>query len=204
MMALFSAAWRRGPAMVTAFSTVAFAAPPRRSTTAAAAAVSSVSQQMLFPRKKAFLNHPLPPRHLNMALRASSTTAATAPSDTANEALQQAMDVTHPAYEVLEKDVVSEYGAYCTLYRHKKSGAQLLSVANADDNKVFGIVFRTPPEDGTGIAHILEHSVLCGSRKYTTKVCVHCEYLMMFVITLSRQSFSLFRYFSVSLLIYTI
>jgi hypothetical protein len=90
---------------VTAFSTVAFAAPPRRST-AAVAAVSTITQQTLFLRRKAFLNPA--PRHLNMALRASSTAAATAPSDTVNEALQQAIDVTHPAYEVLEKDVVSE------------------------------------------------------------------------------------------------
>lgn len=70
---------------------------------------------------------------------------------------------------MIEKDVVTEYGAYCTLYRHKKSGAELLSVASDDDNKVFGITFRTPPEDSTGVPHILEHSVLCGSRKYTTK-----------------------------------
>jgi len=79
------------------------------------------------------------------------------------------MDVTHPAFEVLEKDVVTEYGAYCTLYRHKKSGAELLSVSTEDDNKVFGITFRTPPSDSTGVPHILEHSVLCGSRKYKTK-----------------------------------
>jgi Insulinase (Peptidase family M16) len=83
--------------------------------------------------------------------------------------LQAKMDVTHPSYEVLQKDIVTEYGAYCTLYRHTKSGAELLSVAVDDDNKVFGITLRTPPEDSTGVPHILEHSVLCGSRKYTTK-----------------------------------
>ena len=102
----------------------------------------------------------------------------TTTTTTAHQKLQDAMDVTHAAYEVLEKDVVTEYGAYCTLYRHRKSGAQLLSVANADDNKVFGVTFRTPPADETGIAHILEHSVLCGSRKYTTKVCIYvCMYV---------------------------
>lgn len=79
------------------------------------------------------------------------------------------MEVTHPAYDIVAKDVVTEYGAYCTLFRHKKSGAELLSVANDDDNKVFGITFRTPPSDSTGVPHILEHSVLCGSRKYKTK-----------------------------------
>eukprot|EP00560_Eucampia_antarctica_P003411 CAMPEP_0197831708 /NCGR_PEP_ID=MMETSP1437-20131217/11653_1 /TAXON_ID=49252 ORGANISM="Eucampia antarctica, Strain CCMP1452" /NCGR_SAMPLE_ID=MMETSP1437 /ASSEMBLY_ACC=CAM_ASM_001096 /LENGTH=388 /DNA_ID=CAMNT_0043434739 /DNA_START=54 /DNA_END=1217 /DNA_ORIENTATION=+ len=83
--------------------------------------------------------------------------------------LVDSLEVTHPAFDVIAKDVVSEYGAYCTLYRHKKSGAELLSVANDDDNKVFGITFRTPPEDSTGAPHILEHSVLCGSRKYKTK-----------------------------------
>lgn len=83
--------------------------------------------------------------------------------------LEKAMDVEHPAYVVIRKDFVSEYGAATTLYRHKKSGAELLSVSNDDDNKVFGITFRTPPEDSTGVPHILEHSVLCGSRKYKTK-----------------------------------
>jgi hypothetical protein len=50
--------------------------------------------------------------------------------------LEKSLQVTHPAFEVVEKDVVEEYGAYCTLYRHKKSGAELLSVASEDDNKV--------------------------------------------------------------------
>jgi len=79
------------------------------------------------------------------------------------------MSTTHPSFEVISKDIVKEYGAYCVMYKHKKSGAQVLSVAADDDNKVFGITFRTPPKDSTGVAHILEHSVLCGSRKYPTK-----------------------------------
>lgn len=95
-------------------------------------------------------------------LRQSTTSAVT-------ETLHKSLDVTHPSYDVVTKDVVEEYGAYCTLYRHKKSGAELLSVSVDDDNKVFGITFRTPPEDSTGVPHILEHSVLCGSRKYKTK-----------------------------------
>eukprot|EP00560_Eucampia_antarctica_P004850 CAMPEP_0197831322 /NCGR_PEP_ID=MMETSP1437-20131217/9214_1 /TAXON_ID=49252 ORGANISM="Eucampia antarctica, Strain CCMP1452" /NCGR_SAMPLE_ID=MMETSP1437 /ASSEMBLY_ACC=CAM_ASM_001096 /LENGTH=1100 /DNA_ID=CAMNT_0043434181 /DNA_START=53 /DNA_END=3355 /DNA_ORIENTATION=+ len=90
-------------------------------------------------------------------------------STVATDELEKTLEVTHPSFDVIEKDVVTEYGAYCTLYRHKKSGAELLSVANDDDNKVFGITFRTPPEDSTGVPHILEHSVLCGSRKYKTK-----------------------------------
>jgi len=83
--------------------------------------------------------------------------------------LAKSMDVEHPAFEIMEKDFIEEYGAAATLYRHKKSGAELLSVSTDDDNKVFGITFRTPPEDSTGVPHILEHSVLCGSRKYKTK-----------------------------------
>lgn len=85
------------------------------------------------------------------------------------EQLEKNLEITHPAFETISKDIVTEYGAYCTLYRHKKSGAELLSVSSDDDNKVFGITFRTPPSDSTGVPHILEHSVLCGSRKYKTK-----------------------------------
>ena len=54
-------------------------------------------------------------------------------------------------------------------YRHKETGAEVLSIKAPDDNKVFGITFRTLPKDDTGIPHILEHSVLCGSRKYPVK-----------------------------------
>ena len=55
------------------------------------------------------------------------------------------------------------------LYRHDKSGARIVSIINDDENKVFGITFRTPPATSNGIAHIMEHSVLCGSRKYPVK-----------------------------------
>ncbi|MGE5627687.1 MAG: insulinase family protein [Solirubrobacterales bacterium] len=55
------------------------------------------------------------------------------------------------------------------IFTHEKTGAKLLYVKNSDDNKVFTISFRTPPKDSTGVAHILEHSVLCGSKKFPTK-----------------------------------
>ena len=58
--------------------------------------------------------------------------------------LKQTMGLEHPAYDVLSTDFVEEYGTATTLYRHKKSGAELLSVSSDDDNKVFGITFRTP------------------------------------------------------------
>lgn len=54
-------------------------------------------------------------------------------------------------------------------FEHEKSGARLFFLENKDDNKVFSISFRTPPEDSTGVPHILEHSVLCGSEKYPVK-----------------------------------
>jgi len=72
-------------------------------------------------------------------------------------------------FEQVQEQFVDEYKSTATLYRHKKTGAQIMSVINDDENKVFGIVFRTPPKDSTGIPHILEHSVLCGSRKYPLK-----------------------------------
>ncbi|KAG0586728.1 hypothetical protein KC19_2G112800 [Ceratodon purpureus] len=72
-------------------------------------------------------------------------------------------------FERVEEQFVDEYKSTATLYRHKKTGAEIMSVVNDDENKVFGIVFRTPPKDSTGIPHILEHSVLCGSRKYPLK-----------------------------------
>jgi len=78
------------------------------------------------------------------------------------------MTVTH-GFEHIRTTRVSEINSEARLYRHVKTGAELLSVVNDDENKVFGITFRTPPADSTGIAHILEHSVLCGSRKFPVK-----------------------------------
>ncbi len=72
-------------------------------------------------------------------------------------------------FTLLETRAVTEAAAQAMLFVHKKSGARLLFLASEDDNKVFSISFRTPPADDTGIAHILEHSVLCGSRKYPLK-----------------------------------
>eukprot|EP00607_Mallomonas_marina_P007288 CAMPEP_0182417672 /NCGR_PEP_ID=MMETSP1167-20130531/2113_1 /TAXON_ID=2988 /ORGANISM="Mallomonas Sp, Strain CCMP3275" /LENGTH=1082 /DNA_ID=CAMNT_0024591379 /DNA_START=84 /DNA_END=3332 /DNA_ORIENTATION=+ len=94
---------------------------------------------------------------------------SSAVSDVSSSAKLTAQHVEHPAYELLQQDLIVEYGANAALYKHKKSGAQVLSVIAPDENKVFGAVFRTPPEDSTGIPHILEHSVLCGSRKFPVK-----------------------------------
>ncbi|KAH1267878.1 Presequence protease 2, chloroplastic/mitochondrial [Glycine max] len=72
-------------------------------------------------------------------------------------------------FEKVSEEFIPECKSKAVLFRHIKTGAQVMSVSNDDDNKVFGIVFRTPPKDSTGIPHILEHSVLCGSRKYPLK-----------------------------------
>jgi len=72
-------------------------------------------------------------------------------------------------FKLIKKQDISELKTRAMFFSHIKTGAQLLSLSNDDKNKVFGITFRTPPSDSTGIAHILEHSVLCGSRKYPVK-----------------------------------
>lgn len=72
-------------------------------------------------------------------------------------------------FTLLREERVEELDSLARLYRHEGSGAELLSFCNSDENKVFGVSFRTPPPDSSGVAHILEHSVLCGSRKYPVK-----------------------------------
>lgn len=69
---------------------------------------------------------------------------------------------------LVEKDI-PEIKTQARLYRHNRTGAELLSLVNEDENKVFGVTFRTPPQDSTGLPHIMEHSVLCGSEKYPVK-----------------------------------
>ena len=71
-------------------------------------------------------------------------------------------------FELLRDEEIPELNTRALLYRHR-TGCEIVSLINDDENKVFGINFRTPPTDSTGIAHILEHSVLCGSRKYPVK-----------------------------------
>ncbi|UCF56992.1 MAG: insulinase family protein, partial [Deltaproteobacteria bacterium] len=78
------------------------------------------------------------------------------------------MAVIH-GFERMKEQDIAELKTKAELFQHVKTGAELLSLINDDENKVFGITFRTPPTDSTGVAHILEHSVLCGSRKYPVK-----------------------------------
>ena len=73
------------------------------------------------------------------------------------------------AYEVLEKSRIEDLDSVSYLVKHKKTGARLALISNDDNNKVFYIGFRTTPEDSTGVPHILEHSVLCGSKNFPLK-----------------------------------
>lgn len=73
------------------------------------------------------------------------------------------------AYRVVDERRIEEIKADGTVLEHKKSGARLFLISNEDENKVFSIGFRTPPSDDTGVPHILEHSVLCGSEKFPAK-----------------------------------
>lgn len=72
-------------------------------------------------------------------------------------------------FRLLDEQMVTEVNSKTKLFEHEKSGARLLFLENDDDNKVFSVTFRTPPTDSTGVAHIVEHSVLCGSRKFPLK-----------------------------------
>ena len=73
------------------------------------------------------------------------------------------------SYEIIEKRKIADIDSVTYLCRHKKTGARLALISNDDDNKVFYIGFRTTPKDSTGVAHILEHSVLCGSKEFPIK-----------------------------------
>ena len=73
------------------------------------------------------------------------------------------------AYELVNKKFIPEMNSDCFVLRHKKTGARIFLVSNDDRNKVFTIAFRTPVSDSTGVPHILEHSVLCGSDRFPMK-----------------------------------
>src|SRR5260370_965807 len=78
------------------------------------------------------------------------------------------MTATH-GFELIREQKLAELNAAAPYYRHVASGAELIALIEADENRVVGVSFGSPPSDSTGVAHILEHSVLCGSRKYPIK-----------------------------------
>lgn len=73
------------------------------------------------------------------------------------------------AYTVISKQWIKELKSDGWLLKHNRTGARVALLQNDDENKVFYIGFRTPPKDSTGVAHIIEHTVLCGSEKYPVK-----------------------------------
>ena len=79
------------------------------------------------------------------------------------------MNFDKEKYELVKQERIEELKSDAYLFRHKKSGARVALMSNDDENKVFYIGFRTPPKDSTGVPHIMEHSVLCGSEKYPVK-----------------------------------
>lgn len=81
------------------------------------------------------------------------------------------MDINnvYHGFKLLEEKPLKELNSIARIFEHEKSGARLFHLENQDDNKVFSISFRTPPNDSTGVPHILEHSVLCGSKKFPVK-----------------------------------
>lgn len=74
-----------------------------------------------------------------------------------------------PAYELVKSEELKDLKSQGYVLKHKKTGARIALISNEDDNKVFSIGFRTPPEDSTGVAHIVEHTVLCGSKEFPSK-----------------------------------
>lgn len=72
-------------------------------------------------------------------------------------------------YTLIRELYIPEISGTAKYWRHNSTNAEILSISNNDENKCFGVTFRTPPEHSTGVAHILEHSVLCGSKKYPVK-----------------------------------
>ncbi len=79
------------------------------------------------------------------------------------------MNYNKEVYELVMEQNLEDIASKGYLFKHKKSGARIAMVSNDDENKVFCIGFKTPPADSTGVPHILEHSVLCGSEKYPAK-----------------------------------
>ncbi|KAK8950682.1 hypothetical protein KSP39_PZI003078 [Platanthera zijinensis] len=110
-----------------------------------------------------------PPVRLRRYLSFSPSAVSTSPQPAAQD-FDAGHDIAEKlGFDKISEQFISECKSTAVLYKHKKTGAEVISVSNDDENKVFGIVFRTPPKDSTGIPHILEHSVLCGSRKYPLK-----------------------------------
>ncbi|MGO8696057.1 MAG: insulinase family protein [Rectinemataceae bacterium] len=79
------------------------------------------------------------------------------------------MTSPHKAYDLVSEREVPEYRSRGALFRHRKTGCEVYRLVADDRENVFAFAFRTGPSDATGVAHIVEHSVLCGSERYPVK-----------------------------------
>jgi len=79
------------------------------------------------------------------------------------------LNKSYNGFELIKKEEIAELKSLCLLFEHEGTGAELMVLENEDDNKVFSATFRTPPTNDAGVAHILEHSVLCGSKNFPVK-----------------------------------
>ena len=77
--------------------------------------------------------------------------------------------MNHPAFELLRREPIEALNFVVESYRHTKTGARHLHLATDDAHNAFLVAFLTVPADSTGVAHILEHTVLCGSKKYPVR-----------------------------------
>ena len=75
----------------------------------------------------------------------------------------------HPAYELMYEEYLGDIKTAGIVLKHKKSGARVCVLSNDDQNKMFCAAFRTPPSNSTGVPHIIEHSVLCGSKNFPSR-----------------------------------
>ena len=104
-------------------------------------------------------------------LFSSIASASTSPKSLANLILLKT-PTNHSDFLLLRREAISEHACVASLYKHKETGAELLSVIcspETDTEKVFGVVLKTPVSESSGVAHVLEHSVLCGSTSYPSK-----------------------------------
>ncbi|CAK9181256.1 unnamed protein product [Ilex paraguariensis] len=134
--------------------------------------LSNLQRRSLFRNHVRLISTASPPSiYLKGHFCALSTRAiATSSPQSSPDVLGAHDDVAEKfGFDKVSEQFIEECKSRAVLYKHKKTGAEVMSVSNEDENKVFGIVLRTPPKDSTGIPHILEHSVLCGSRKYPLK-----------------------------------
>lgn len=77
--------------------------------------------------------------------------------------------MTHPAFEFVRRQTLDSLKLSVEEYRHKATGAQHIHLDADDNENVFLVALRTVPHDSTGVAHILEHTALCGSQKYPVR-----------------------------------